>query len=431
MHFEQIFYPVMQAVAARPKLAGLVFAFDPWGNPLGESYSRDPTSAVAAMHREGAVTYRTLYRHWVVTGYDEALEVLSRDDLLVGEPIGLLLNVRPYSKLSPLAQWTFRNLILVSDPPDHTRLRRMVHREFTSRSITRLEGRIEATAYRLLERLGDKPDGDLTRDFTRPLANAAVASLIGIPEEDWDWSQRMTDVIVKLLDPLLRFDPETVSATIDELYRYFDALAEQRKQEPKDDFITAMVRAEGEEFSRKETITMALMMLGAGSQTTGGLVGNSILALSRFPDQQALLRENPKIWPNAVEEFCRFDTSVKFAPRYTPHDMELAGKRIPAGSNIMIQLVAANRDPRRYDEPDRLRLDRPDPQPLTFGYGIHFCLGAALTRMVLEVGIKAFLDVYSRFDIEAGRVSWRKSLLLRGATRMPFSGVRRQAAVSA
>ncbi|WP_305988814.1 cytochrome P450 [Roseibium sp. MMSF_3544] len=420
---EKILYPLFQKIAARPALAELVFFFDPWGNPLGETFARDPSDAVAAMHREGPVTYRALYRHWIVTGYEEALEIFSRDDLLVGDPIGVLLGVKPYKELSALAKWTFQNLILVSDPPSHTRLRRAVQREFTPSRTERLEARIKEVAEDRLAHLAQNPNADLVRDYATPLANAAVASLIGIPKEDWGWSQEMTNVIVQLLDPLLRFDPEIVSGAIDELFAYFETLCDRRKQHPQQDLLSAMLQVEDQKLNRKEIITMAIMMLGAGSQTTGGLLANSVFALSRFPDQQELLRKQSGLWPNAIEEFCRFDTSVKFAPRTTVSDLKIGGKTIPSGSNLMIQIVAANRDPRRYADPDRLQLDRKDPQPLTFGYGMHFCLGAALTRLVLRVGLTALLERFSAFEIDQKSTTWRKSLLLRGANLMPFKGV--------
>ena len=164
---------------------------------------------------------------------------------------------------------------------------------------------------------------------------------------------------------------------------------------------------------------MLTILLLAGHETTTGAIGNAVVALARHPDQRELVRRNPELWPNAVEELLRFDTAIHTDPRAALDDVTMAGKTIRKGQNLTVMLGAANRDPRRFDGPDQLRLDRENPAPLSFGLGIHHCVGAALARMELRVTLPAIVDAFGDYAIDLNDVAWKTSLAFRSPTRLP------------
>lgn len=421
MRIEQVAIPLIRAVANRPRLAAFLFSFDKWENPFGVKTFRDPYPGIEVARKDGNVSYRGLYRQWFILGYDELRQVIASDAVASGGQVEMLLRVRPYSKLDSRAQWVFRNLLVVLDPPHHTRLRRLVHKAFTPSRVAELEPRVGRIANELLSALVDQDEPEMVAGFTAPLPVNVIADMIGLPRELWDWSRRTTAEVVKLLDPFLGFDPAAVNAAVAEIFDTYGELVEQRRREPQDDLMTALVGVEddGERLSRDELILMMAFLMSAGHETTTGLLGNAIVALARHPDQRALLGSQPEIWPNAVEELCRYDTSLRIGQRMAVRDVKVGEVIIPAGANITLSLEGANRDPRRYEAPDQLRLDRVDPKPISFGHGAHFCLGAALARLEMRVGLKAMLTMFGDYEVDLDAVEWRKSLVLRGPTRLP------------
>jgi cytochrome P450 len=421
MRIEQFAIPLIRTVANRPRLAEFLFSFDKWENPFGAQSFRDPYPGIEIARRDGNVSYRGLYRQWFILGHEEIRQLIASEAVVSGGQIDMLLRVRPYSQLDTRAKWVFRNLLVALDPPDHTRLRRLVHKAFTPRRVAELEPRVAQISGELLAALVDQAEPEMVAGFTAPLAVNVIADMIGLPRERWEWSRRTTAEVVKLLDPFLGFDPAVVNAAIADTFDIYGELIEQRRNEPQDDLLTALVKVEddGERLSRDELILMMAFLMSAGHETTTGLLGNAIVALARHPDQRALLKSQPDIWPNAVEELCRYDTSLRIGQRMAVRDVKVGDVTIPAGANITLSWEGANRDPRRYDAPDQLRLDRVDPKPISFGHGAHFCLGAALARLEMRVGLKAVLDAFGDYEVDLDAVEWRRSVALRGPTRLP------------
>ncbi len=415
---EQVTIPLIRQIVQRPKLADTVFRFDPWGNPFGEQVFANARAMYPRLHADGPVVYRRLYQQWCVTGYEEAREILGSSEVGVARQVESLLRVRPYNRLSPRTQRFFSLFLLFVDPPDHTRLRRLVAEAFMPRRVQALEGRIEALADELLDDLGPRPE--LMNSFSVHLPIQVIAELLGLPREDWDWARQATSEIVKLLDPFAWFDPEEMDRTVDEVFARFTQLGDARRRHPQDDLLTALVEAEddGERLSHEEFVTMAMFLMGAGHETTASLLGNSVVALARHPEQRRLLMRDDSLWPNAIEELARFDTSVRRDPRSALDDIEVGGHMIPAGAPIMLLLDAANNDPRRFDKPDQLNLEREDPRPLSFGYGTHHCLGAALARLELRAGLKAVLDRYGEYALDESALTWRRSMSIHGPAKL-------------
>ena len=186
--------------------------------------------------------------------------------------------------------------------------------------------------------------------------------------------------------------------------------------------MTALVEAndEGDKLSTEELVATVTTLLFAGIETTSSLLGNAMVALARHPEQRDLIRAQPELWPNAVEELLRWDAPIEVAQRTATADLEIAGQKIKKGSPFIVSILGANRDPDFYDNPNELHLDRPDPRPLSFGHGIHHCLGAALARLELRVGLQEFMDEFGDYTIDDSKIVWKRNTPMRGPTYLPI-----------
>jgi len=424
MRKEQVLLPLVRGVVQRPRLASAFFRFDRWGNPFTERIFRDPYPSYHKVRADGPVVYRGLYQQWFVSGYDEVREVLASDKVDVGTQIDVLLDVRPYTGLSEQAAWLFRHFLLMLDPPDHSRLRSLVAKAFTPRRVANLEGRIRTLATEALDGLAASGEStwEMVESYNLPLPVNVIADLLGLPPDRWRWARHTTHRLVQLLDPFESFDPAEVNQAAAEAWEVWGALADELRAHPADDLLSALVEVEegGDRLSRDELVVMATFLMGAGFETTANLLGNATVALAAHPDQRDLLRRSPDLWPNAVEELIRYDTSVRRDPRHTNAPLTVGGVTIPAGANVLLMLDAANHDPRHYDDPDALRLDRIDPRPISFGHGIHHCLGANLARLELKVGLQCLLAAAGDYTVDPDVVVWKRSATLRGPSRLPL-----------
>ena len=424
MRIEQIAIPAVRQLASRPRIARVLFRLTHDENPFDPAYYVDPYRSLEAVRaRYGQVYYRKLFRQWFVVGYDEALELLRSPSLSVSSSLDVLMAVRPYSQLSDEARTTFVHWLLFIDPPDHTRLRGLVQRAFTPSTIKAFEPRVRVIADELLAAIAHERTADVVRAFTSPLPVYAIGELLGLPADRWAWLKAVSDDITGLIDPLHGFDPGLVSSRIAELNAYFTEIVEQRRVEPRDDLISVLVTAadDGEQLDDDELLALLGFLLFAGHETTTSLIGNSLVALAQHRDQRALLRDQPTLIDNAVEELIRFDTSVQATPRATTAPIRVGETTIPAGQQVAILWGLVNRDARRWTDPNVLRLDRSDPRPLSFGHGIHHCLGASLARLELRVAIPAFLDAFGDYELNPEATCWKRSLSVRGPTVLPIT----------
>jgi cytochrome P450 len=418
---DRLSLPIVRSIASKPRLTELLFGRTRWGNQFTPDASRDPYPTHEVIRADGPVTWHPLYRQWFVTGYDEALAILSSPDVIVGGQRELVLACRPHSKMSPHCRDLMRKFLLFVDPPDHTRLRRLVSRAFSPRQVARLEAAAERQAECLLAALGPVPCVDMFAAFNAPFPIQVIADLLGIPEEDWAWTRTLSDALTRFLDPFPDFDVDAVDALLGDGIAYFDQLVEARRITPTDDLISDLVAAEDENdrLDRFETVAIVMFLMFAGHETTSGMLGNAMLALAEFPEQRAWVRDEPERWPNAVEELLRYDTALQIDPRAAGADFTVGGQTIRKGQNIILMLGAANRDPRRWPDADVLRLDRDDPRPISFGHGIHHCLGAALARMELRVGLRRFVEGFGDYTIDPEEVVWKEHMVLRGPIMLP------------
>jgi len=318
--------------------------------------------------------------------------------------------------------------MLQQDPPDHTRLRGLVVKAFTARRVEDMRPRIQQVVDETLDRIIPQGKMDLIEDFAFRLPVTIICDMLGIPEEQREAFYKGSRDGGRLLDPV-PLSPEEISqgnAGNVMAAMYFHQLFELRRKQPGDDLITQLVQAEedGHKLTNEELTANIILLFGAGHETTVNLIGNGLLALHRNPDQLALLKSNPGLITNAIEEFLRYDSSVQLTGRVALEDIEdLGGKRIPKGESVLCLLGSANHDPAVYpDHPERLDIRRPNVKPLSFGGGIHFCLGAQLARIEAEIAISTLLRRIPELRLDdAENPEWRPTFVLRGLKRLPAS----------
>ncbi len=313
--------------------------------------------------------------------------------------------------------------ILNSDGADHTRLRKLVSRAFTVRRVSGLRPRVEEITARLLDGLAEAgADGapvDLVEAFCYPLPITVICELVGIDEADrpqWhEWGRQLTSM-----------DKERIPNAVRELVAHVMDVIAQRRAEPRDDLITGLVHAQeddGDRLSDREMVTMIFALVIAGHETTAHLLGNSVLALLAHPDQLAVLKADPDLWPTAVHELMRMRGPVQFGqPRYASEDVELGGVTIPAGSPVTPLILSANTDPREFDDPSTLDIGRDNGRGeghLGFGQGPHYCLGAALARQEAEVALRALFERFPDLSVAAPDIPWAPRPGMSRVTELP------------
>ena len=312
--------------------------------------------------------------------------------------------------------------ILVSDPPDHTRLRALVSKAFTPRMVEQLRPRIIAIVGELLDRIAAREGAvDLIPALAYPLPVVVIAELLGVPAEDRVKFQRWSAVLAASLDPLVSAElMDRVAEARESLHVYLRGIIAERRRQPRSDLISALVAVEerGDTLSEPELVVMCTLLLIAGHETTVNLIGNGVLALLRNPDQLARLQADPSLIGSAIEELVRFDSPVQMTGRIATEPVEIGGEMIEPGQWILPLLGAANHDPRQFCEPDRLDLARNPNAHVAFGRGIHFCLGAPLARLEGQIAIGALVRRFPKLTL-AGEPRRRQQITLRGLESLP------------
>jgi len=422
MGLEQLAMSGVAAVGRHRRVSDALFRFTKWGNPFADERFSWPYPMYDRMRADGPISYGRPYRQWFVFGYDEVQEVL-RSPHTATAPVGeLLLSTSRYRELTPAARSNFSRWLLVNDPPNHTRLRAAVSRAFTPRQIERYEPLVQQVVGELVDRLDTSREMDVVAEFTVKLPVETIAAILGLPPDRRTWLLSASREIGGMLEPLTTFDAKSMSERFAELDEYFRTVIADRRDRPAHDLISALAAADDQHpLDDDEIVAMIAFLLFAGHETVTGMLGNTLVALARHPDQRRLLRDDPDLIDNAVEELLRFDPPAQVSGRQATADFTVAGVTIHRGDNIGLMIGAANRDERRWSDANELRLDRPDPRPLSFGFGAHHCLGAALARMELRNTIPALLDALGDYAVDLDRIVWKRSFALRGPTSLPLT----------
>jgi cytochrome P450 len=391
-------------------------------NPLDPSFIADPYPFYRRL-RETAPVFKTPQGLWLLTRYADVAFALR--DRRFGKDFAASM-ARRYGTnvLNEPSVASLSRTMLVQDPPDHTRLRGLVTKAFTARRVADMRPRIRKLVDQQLDRVIDKGAMDVMVDLAHRLPVIVICDMLGIPEEHRapflvgnNVNGRILDPVPMTADEMARSNASTQAAN-----GYFDQLCELRRREPRDDLTTELVQAEeaGDRLSTEELRANILLLFGAGHETTTNLIGNGLLALHRQPDQWERLKADPSLIANGIEELLRFDSSVQLTGRVAKENVEVGGVTIPAGDSVIMLLGAANRDPAQYADPDRLDVARPNVRPMSFGGGIHHCLGAQLARLEAEEAFTALVERLPNIELpEKGNPAWRRTFTLRGLSQLP------------
>lgn len=382
----------------------------------GAEFRDDPYPVYARLRARGPVHRVRLpppaYSEevWLVVGYDEARSLLADPRLF-----------KDYTRADGFAfeDHLLGRHMLVADPPDHTRLRRLVTREFTARRVEALLPRVRRITDDLLDAMVPLGRADLVEAFAFPLPMTVICELLGVPDIDRAAFRRMSNGIVA---PAGRAEAER---SVAELGTYLDELiADKRAGAAAEDLLTALIRTEaedGDRLSGDELRAMAFLLLVAGHETTVHLIANAVLALLSHPGQLAALRADMSLLDGAVEEALRYDGPVEASTyRFAAEDFEVGGVTVRAGDSVLIGLGAAGRDPGRFGEPDRFDIRRAGRGHLAFGHGIHHCLGAPLARMEARAALRGLLERCPRLALDGPPGPWTPGILIRGPRTLPL-----------
>jgi cytochrome P450 PksS len=381
--------------------------------------------AEAPVYRVSLPTRETA---WLVTRYDDVAMVLKDERLAKDTANALtpeqLAARRWFRKVFP----TLKRNMLELDAPDHPRLRGLVSKAFTPRRIEQMRPRIVELTHALLDTARARGQIDLIRDYALPLPTTIIAEMLGVPAEHRHRFHRWSNALMAAAVSPWAMVKAVPSAWA--LLRYIRKVVTTRRADPRDDLISALVRAEeaGDSLSEKELVAMVFLLLVAGHETTVNLIGNGILALLENPAEWERLHNDPALIQSAIEELLRYSSPVEIATeRYAREDVRIAGVTIPRGETVLAVLASANRDERQFPNPDVLDIAREPNRQLAFGLGPHFCLGAPLARLEGQIAIATLLDRVPdlRLAVAAERLRLRRGLLLRGVEALPVnSGAR-------
>ncbi|RMG76958.1 MAG: cytochrome P450 [Chloroflexi bacterium] len=398
-------------------------------DPLSPEFRANPYPYYDMMRQSAPIFYLPEWNMWFCTRYEDCTALL-RDNRLGHEILRVIsreeLGWEPEDELPP-AYLHLRQMqskwMLFRDPPHHTRLKGLVHKAFTPRMVEKLRGRIETITAQLIEAQQDEMD--LIADFAIPLPVTVIAEMLGVPLQDQADFRRWSNDLAGTLDltggaPEI-WDRAAIAAV--EFDTYFRKLVADRRKYPQDDLLTALVEAEedGDKLTEDELIATCILLLIAGHETTVNLIGNGMMALMNNPDQLDRLRENPDLIRNTVEELLRYDSPVQMTSRWALEDIQYGDVTFKKGHQVALMFAAANRDDEMFPNASKLDITRENANKhLSFGNGIHFCLGAPLARLEGQIAIQTLIQCFPNIRIKPNaEIRHRKQYILRGVESLP------------
>jgi cytochrome P450 len=393
-------------------------------DPGVDGYFDDPYAHLASLREQSAVQWSEPIRSWVVTRYHD-VHALSRDRSLLGS-VGTL---DPLATLTGQASEAHRRRRLDKtmtrrDGEDHRRLRRLVSMVFTPRAVSSWRDRAERIVEQLLADAADKGTIDVMSDFALPVPVQIISEMLGMPAGDFDRLRQWSQILTKGLDPSITpEEDDAATAAGQAMFDYVGEVVADKRKRPGDDILTALILAEegGDRLDTEEIQAQVMTLYIAGHETTANLIGNGLTHLFRFPDQMDVLRADPGLDANAVEELLRYDCPAQFTRRVNPGPLEVAGTTIPEGSLLTLALGSANRDPRKWGPTaDVLDVARPGAnEHVSFGGGSHFCLGNALARLEAQVALPRLVRRFPRMEPVSAEPAWMQRITLRGVETLP------------
>jgi len=381
---------------------------DPWlgVNPIDPAFRADPYPFLMRLREHDPVN-QTPIGVFRLTRYDDVVRMLKE------VPSGVrMANGMTFSSVNlPGGPGQF---ILQQDPPDHTRLRKLMNQAFRPRAIEQLRARVGTLVEELLDRVAGRGTIDVIADLALPVPSTVICEMMGVPLADraqfTEWTAAATHLLAAAFAPTDVV--ERGLHAVGQLGNYFTDLIAEHRRHLTDDILSDLIRAEeaGDRLSPTELLSQSIGLLIAGFETTIGLIGNGMLALLRHPDQLALLRADPRLIAGAVEECLRYDGPIILTVRVTREDTRFGDKVIPADRPVMCMLAGANRDPAHFPDPERFDITRQDNDHLAFGGGVHFCLGAHLARLEAQAAIGGLVRRFAGLELQSDQLEWGRSL---------------------
>ncbi len=379
-------------------------------NPYSQSFQDDPYPVYQQLRETCPVLRNPELEFWALSRYDDVKEALLQPSVYSSmRSLGEVPASDPSSRMP---------MMVVLDPPRHDELRALVNRAFTPRRVSALEARIRAITTQLIDAFREHGRCDLWRDLSGPLPTIVIAELLGVPPEDREMFKEKSTAVASSVGPAA--PGAGVRAAFD-LATYLAKVFEEKRKRPGDDLMSALLSAEidGRRLTPPELVGFALLLLIAGNETTTNLISNGAVLLDRFPDQRIRLREDLGRVHDAVEEFVRFDPPVQGIERILTEDVVVRGEKLQKGEKVFLLLAAANRDERWIPDPDRFDIARSPNPHLSFGIGIHFCLGASLARLEARVAFEEILTRLPDFRV-SGPTERLRSGIFRGLLSVPL-----------
>ncbi len=383
--------------------------------PLYDPYSpellADPYPVYRELRDNAPVCYNEEHDFWTLSRFADVLQALKQPRLYSSAQ-GIAVGMT--SEMSN----TFEAVITM-DPPRHTQMRALVNRAFTPRRIAALEPRVLEVATALIDDCIEKGSCDLVGDFAAPLPTIVIAELLGVPSEDQKMFKERSNALVNQRGRPGEVPDPARMAPVMELVLYLNQVYDERREQPRDDLMSALLAAEvdGQKLSQSELTGFALLLLIAGNETTTNLLGNGIQLMHDYPDQRTRLATNPGALPDAIEEFLRYESPIPGLARTLTEDLDFRGHAFRKGQKVMLLYGAANRDERQFEAPDVLDTSKPPTQHLAFGFGAHFCLGASLARLEARIGFEQLLSRLPDYKLLAG--AERNAGGIRGFAQLP------------
>ena len=385
-------------------------------NPLDGGYDQNPYETYTKLRERDPMHRSSLTGAWVLSRHEDCDAVLrdhkrfSNDARNANDPA---------NDVAGNLEDTHSMLML--DPPDHTRLRSLVSMAFTPKALEAWRPRIEAIVDRLLAEATSEGEVDMLEALAVPLPTMVIAEMLGIPTDDLPQFKLWSDHVSRTLEPTITPDElKLAQQSNKELAAYFEGIIEERRTDPRDDLVSQLIAAEeaGDQLAHDELQVTLRLILIAGNETTTNLIGNGLLALLRHPDQLERLRQEPELMETAIDELLRYDSPVQTDGRTALEDIEWNGELIKQGQQVFLLLGAANRDPAEFPDPDRLDISRGSKRHMSFGRGIHHCLGAPLARIEAQVALEKLLERYESLEL-AGEPRFKDHIVLRGLRELP------------
>ena len=396
-------------------------------NPWTPEAKADPYPMYKQLREENPIQRSELLDGWVLTRYDDVVAVLKHPrfsaDRRKGRNRFVEAAMAARAEMGPVAN---AQTMLSSDPPEHTRLRSLVSKAFTPKMVDGMRVHIQELVDGLLDEVHSSGRMDLIEDLAYPLPVIVIAEMLGVPPEERDTFKRWSDDLVANMGLPGTVPDELVKraqTSSIEMADYFHNRIEERRKEPREDLLSALVAAEerGEVLSEEEVLATCILLLAAGNETTTNLIGNGMLALLRNPDQQQKLRDNPSLVETAVEEFLRYDGPVQATARIAETEIEVGGQKMEEGQLALCLIGAADRDPAQFPNPDELDIARQPNQHIAFGQGIHYCIGAPLARMEGQIVFETLLRRMPNLRLDTEEPEWGGNFILRGLKRLPIA----------